>query len=244
MVLVTFLVWLMVKIVDSGSRVNTVTDGVSSLAQPTTIDGGRMPRFTNGTEYGIGMWIYVNEPPRSSMPSPILSFGNNAIFRFEPGRSDVGITFPTYMRRAPVEGAGGALPAEGAGAGGAALPVTEAEDPAINTIHAKFDHVSLKRWVHLMAVHVDGTITLFKDGELYSVSKVQDGDVSAPSGSIRLGGRSADAYVSSVVFFNHFPSDKQVKSAYRSGPYTTNRLFRMMGFDNIGLRSPIYQVTE
>lgn len=225
-VLVVFLVWVIAKMVDSGSRINTVTDGVVSMAQPTTIDGGRIPRFTNGTEYGISMWLYVNEPPKALDSTPILSVGGTSIFAFENG-SAVTVTFPASRPNA----------------GGNADAGQQGQ--AANSPSVSFKHVSLKRWVHLMAVHVDRTVTLFKDGEIFSVTQVVDGSyITNPAGSIRIGGtRPCDAFVSSVVFLNHYPSDKQVKRIYRSGPKATNMLFRMMGFANVGLRSPVYRIS-
>lgn len=215
-VLLVFMVWVVAKMVDSGSRISSVTDGVLSLMQPSNIDADRMPRFTNGTEYGVSCWIYINEPPRTAELSPIISVGGTAMFQLDMGRSNVLVKFPVF------------------GSG----------EPHDRDADASFDHVSLKRWVHLMALHVDGTITLFKDGELYSVNRLGRVDVTQPAGAIRVGGHPIDAYVSSVVFLNHFPSDRQVKRLYGAGPRHSNRLFRMMGFDNIGVRSPVYQISE
>lgn len=234
-VLLVFLTWVLAKIVDSGSRINTVSNGVVSMTQPTTIDGGRMPQFSNGTEYGISMWIYINEPPRTNENSPILSIGGSPIFSLDKGTSNVLIKFPTYAQ-IPDQATVGAPDT----AGGFASPPKKAGPD----VHAQFDHVSMKRWVNLMAVHVDGTVTLFKDGELYSVNRIGRVDVTNPSGSIMIGQRPVDAYVSSLVFLNHFPSDKQVKRLYRAGPQSSNQLFRLMGFTNLGVRSPVYQVTD
>ena len=281
-VLVIFLVWILSRIVDSGSRINTVSDGVMALAQPTTIDGGRMPRFTNGTEYGVSLWVYLNEPPRSNELSPILSIGGTPIFSIDKGTSNILVRFPTYAQVPELQAPeiGGGQP-QGANTGAQGLPRSDTREfqdllahaqalvngtagdganaPAGGTdvsrdvggsagttggVHAQFDHVSMKRWVNLMAFHADGTVTLFKDGELYSVNRIGKVDVINPSGTIMVGQRPVDAYMSSVVFLNHFPSDAQVKRLYRAGPQTSNSVFRLMGFNNIGVRSPVYQLTE
>lgn len=222
MILVSFLIWIAIKIVDSGARISTVTDGTLSLAQPTSIDGARMPHFLNGTEYGISMWIYLAEPPRTTERSPLLSIGGAPIFELAHGRSDIAVNFPVYN---PPNKAGVAAPPQSAD-------------------HGVFDHVSLRRWVHLMAVHRDGTVTLFKDGELASVNRLQNVDVTNPGGTVRVGGRPVDGFIASVVFLNHFPSNRQVKRLYRAGPAKTNWVFRLMGFDNLGVRSPIYRITD
>jgi len=286
-VLVIFLIWILSRIVDSGSRINTVSDGVMALAQPTTIDGGRMPMFTNGTEYGVSLWLYLNEPPRSNELSPILSIGGTPMFSIDRGTSNILVRFPTYAQvpelQAAGPGGGQDLDAQrmrqaqesqdlprsdtrefqdllahaqglvnGTAEAGAHAPaggtdVSRDVGGAGGTtggVHAQFDHVSMKRWVNLMAFHADGTVTLFKDGELYSVNRIGKVDVINPSGTIMVGQRPADAYMSSVVFLNHFPSDAQVKRLYRAGPQTSNSVFRLMGFNNIGVRSPVYQLTD
>ena len=210
LVLIIFLVWAMRKMTNSGMKTGSLTSGVISLAQPTNLDGSRVPKLDNGNEYGISLWLYINQVPNSAQPSPILSIDGSPVFAFDNDRSNVLVRFPEAKK-------------------------------LVTRTHATFGHVSLRRWVHLMAVHVDGTLTLFKDGELHTVDRLSDDTVVVdPMGSLRLGGNPCDAYVSAVSFLNHSPSYKQVKSMYRSGPQTTNWLFKTMGFANLGVRSPVY----
>lgn len=217
-VLLLFLVWAIYRIVDSGMRISSITSGVISLAQPTVVDAARVPRLDSGVEYGFSIWLYINELPNRIEDSPILSVNSVPVMSFDKNRSNVLVRFPQ-----------------------ARPPPGEVES---TVAHASFDHVSQRRWVHLMAVHSDGALTLFEDGELHSVNRVPHVDIVPPSGGVRLGGKPCDAYVSGVVFLNHSPSSRQVKGMYRAGPQTANWLFDAMGFSNIGVRSPIYNLAN
>ena len=211
-VLLLMLVWVLMKLLDTGAQVNKVSDGVVSLMQPTVIDFKRLPVFRNGTEYGFGLWLYLNEIPRRAEPTPVLTANGIPLFSISEHGSSIDVQFP----------------------------VSESKPAA----QAEFRHVSVKRWVHLLAVHNDGAINLFKDGELVSVDTIPATQIEQPSGPIRLGDMPADAYVSSAVFLNHFPDTKLVKAMYKSGPQATNKVFQAMGFSNFGVRSPIYKITE
>lgn len=212
---IVLMAWLIAKLVGSGSARNTISEGVLRLTVETTLDATRMPAFRNGTEYGVGLWLYMNEPPRTSASVPLLSFGDAPVFELQPGRADVHVTIPLLEQRR-----------------------------RMRQTHARFDHVSLKRWVHILAVHVDGTLTLFKDGEIYSVDRI--GAIARQlGGPVVVGGRPVDAYVAGVTVLNHFPTDRQVDAMYRAGPYSSmSTLFRWLGFTNFGLRSPVYALTE
>jgi hypothetical protein len=81
-------------------------------------------------------------------------------------------------------------------------PVVGVNFPTVNggvTPTMYFEHVSTKRWVHLMAVHANRSITLFKDGELYSITHLSAGaagEVDVLSGSLTVGGAPVDTFVS------------------------------------------------
>ena len=212
--LLIILIWIVGRIIDSGHSQAAVTKGVISLSQPSAVDSKRIPNFTDGDDFGISLWIYIHDLPRRASNSPILSINSKPVFAIESGRSNVVVTLPK---------------AEGADSVRA---------------DADYDHVSLRRWVHLMAVHSEGSVSLFKDGELYSVTRVPQQDIVVPSGSVTLGGPPADAFISNVVFMSYFPSTASVKSMYRSGPRTSNWLFRLLGFSNYGVRSPVYKISS
>lgn len=167
-----------------------------------------------GSEFGISFWVYINTLPMRSEASPIIRCNGVDVFAFDRNRSNVLVNFPT----------------------------TTAQSGSL----ASFDHVSTRRWVHLMAVHVDGTIMLFKDGELYSVNRLPDSIVvKEVSGIMQIGGKPCDAYISSIAMLKRSPSYNQVKSMYRSGPRTgSNWILSSLGFDNVGLRSPVYYIQK
>lgn len=213
LVLVIMLVWGLRKALDTGVQTRALLDGTVSLMQPTNVPFDRLPRFKDGSEYGVGIWLYLNELPQNSKALPILSIGNRPVFSLTPGKPEVTVSFPNST-------------------------------PAIVQSDATFDHVSLKRWVHLLAVHSDGSVSLFKDGELSAITRVPQGTVSLPTSPITLAGSGAiNAFVGQLMFLNHYPSAKQVKREYRRGPTQgSSRFFSMIGFTNFGLRSPVYRL--
>jgi hypothetical protein len=127
-------------------------------------------------------------------------------------------------------------------------PVVGVNFPTVSggaTATVYFEHVSTKRWVHLIAVHSNRTVTLFKDGELYSVTHLgagAAGDVDILSGALTVGGSPVDAFVSNLAVINHFPSTALVKATYRKGPVTRNRLMSWIGMASYNVRSPIYRI--
>ena len=217
---VVIVAWLIATLVNSGSVRNTISDGVLRLTIETSLDVSRLPTFRNGTEYGFGMWLYMNEPPRTSGPAPLLSFNHQPVMELQAGQADVHVRVPVFNKSQSSRRRASVRP------------------------HGRFDHVSLKRWVHILAVHVDGIVTLFKDGEIYSVDRV-DGVAAQLTGPVVVGGRPVDAYVAGVTVLNHFPTDRQVDAMYRAGPYSNaSALLRLLGFTNFGFRTPVYRMTE
>ncbi len=111
-------------------------------------------------------------------------------------------------------------------------------------------YVPMSRWVHLVAVCANGTLTWFVDGEVHSVHAL---DVpltfSGPTGSLTIcGGANTvgmspfQGYCGYVSFMNFYPSPGLVKRMYNLGPTPKTGFFSMFGMAGYGVRSPVYKL--
>lgn len=130
------------------------------------------------------------------------------------------------------------------------------------------DYVPLQRWVQVGCVVDNKVITLYLDGEIYSVKSVDefrsarkpyvnrlgkevpynliidktDGDLFI--GKNNLGNRyTIEGYIGKVEYFNYALTMKDVKNSYYSGPISKG-ILSMFGISQYGFRSPVYKMNE
>lgn len=130
------------------------------------------------------------------------------------------------------------------------------------------DYIPLQRWVNIAFVIDNKVITLYLDGEIYSVKSVDefrslrgkefdrlgrtvnynliiektDGDIFI--GKSAVGNkRTYEGFMGKMEYFNYALSMEQVKTAYASGPYKKGFL-SMLGLGQYGLRAPIYKLNQ
>lgn len=113
-------------------------------------------------------------------------------------------------------------------------------------------YVPMSRWVHIVAVYANGTLTFFMDGEVHSVHAINVPPTFAgPSGNMTIsGGANAVAtntagfsgYVGYVSYLNFYPSTGLVKRLYAQGPTPSRGFFSMFGMHGYGVRTPIYRL--
>ncbi len=120
------------------------------------------------------------------------------------------------------------------------------------------EYVPLQRWVHLAMVVKDNLLTVFMDGEMYTVENVLDlstntngtrpiftpsaGDVMVGSmpGSSNLQG-----YITQLTFYNHALSLHDIKyDVYSKGPFNVSQsIMGKLGVGDYRLRTPVYKET-
>lgn len=116
------------------------------------------------------------------------------------------------------------------------------------------DYVPLQRWVHVVMAVRDSSMTIYMDGDIYSVVNVAD--IPWSSGQVRpiirgtqgaasIGdpGNPTKGFMSHMEFFNYSLTQDQVKEVYKNGPIRQTLLGRL-GLGNYALRAPIYKVEE
>ena len=114
------------------------------------------------------------------------------------------------------------------------------------------DYVPIQRWVHILITVKDATLTVFLDGELYSLATIYDlplriGDVRPVivkgTGDIMVGGKSGaigiTGFIARAEFFNYALTLKQAKTKYEEGPYKST-ILGYLGMPSVGVRSPLY----
>lgn len=133
-------------------------------------------------------------------------------------------------------------------------------------IMLSIDYVPLQRWVHIAVVIDNKIMTIFMDGEIYSVKTTDEFKltkkpeldsrnnkidynliIDKTEGSIYIGKFNANnapnSYLSNLEFYNYAMSVSEVRKVYMGGPFARN-LLNMLGVSSYGIRSPLYKIDE
>jgi hypothetical protein len=131
------------------------------------------------------------------------------------------------------------------------------------------DYVPLQRWVNYTIIVDNKIVTLYMDGEIYSVKSIDEFKAMKDSeydergnkvdynlildkteGSIYVGKNpvgskniTINGYLSKFDFFNYAVSADDVKKVYNVGPFPKSFL-ALLGAGQYSVRSPIYKVSE
>lgn len=211
--------------------------------------GGALPELAQGNEFTISMWVFVdNITDKLDNDHKIVMYQGNPE-SYENGGFFIYVDGNTNKMYFSVKTSGADTTKYGRG-NNAALKLA-----AIQTnksfITTAIDYVPIQRWVHVMMTVKDATLTVFMDGELYSIATIYDmpmraGDVRPvimkPTGDIMVGGKAGaigvTGYISRAEFYNYSLTLKQAKMTYEEGPYKSSFL-KYFGFPNVNFRSPV-----
>jgi hypothetical protein len=133
------------------------------------------------------------------------------------------------------------------------------------------DYVPLQRWVNIAFSIQDAILTVFLDGDIYSVRSITDvqnmdpvnttvsantttGSASAVNGRSFYSSSVGDMYIgdtkalvkgfiSRVQYFNYALTQKDIQNVYASGPVKKS-LLSFIGLTEYGVRSPVYKVSD
>lgn len=124
-------------------------------------------------------------------------------------------------------------------------------------------------WVHFAVAVKDNVITVYKDGEVYTVKTVDDFILSRPiehddagnaikynlnidksDGSIFIGrdaliggGFPVSGFLSKMNYFNYAMTIDDVSKIYRQGAFNKSTFLSAFGLSKYGVRSPLYQLS-
>lgn len=114
------------------------------------------------------------------------------------------------------------------------------------------DYVPLQRWAHIVMSVRDASMTIYMDGDIYSVVNVAD--IPWEGSNVRPIIRStqsdavigdpqnpAKGFLSKMEFFNYALSQDDCKDIYKQGPIKQT-FFGKLGLGNYGVRTPVYKI--
>lgn len=214
-----------------------------------TVPNARLPQFSQGNEYSISFWMYVdNIHDKPDQEHKIImyqgnstTYDNGTIFVYMDGNTN-----RLYVS-ARTNGADIQTNSD-------VSKTSKLVDIRANPyfLHGTVEYVPIQRWLHFVVTIKDATMTVFFDGELYTVSTIYEmtlrpNDIRPvlikPSGDVMIGSKAGvlgvSGYIARAEYMNYAMTLRQVKSKYEEGPYKRS-FFRFLGIPNIGMRSPFY----
>lgn len=249
---------------------------------PIQIANGDMPPSKVGREYSFAFWLYVDNfeqlvDTTSNAPIQRLIF-------YRGNANDVTSANPVVMMDGKSNTLYFAVKTQGTSldvGSNAKLyniiknnyflnPTITTTDPLMNKyIIIPVDYVPLQRWVHLTLCVDNKVMTIYMDGEIYSVKSVDefksyrppeidsmgktidtnlivdrtDGDLFIGKNGAVGNKVSVNGYVGRVEFFNYAVPMDDVKKSYNKGPIPGGVL-SWLGINNYGFRAPIYKLDE
>jgi len=261
-----------------GKRLVQTPIKLDKMAAPLEVPGSMIPTPMVGLEYSYGFWIYIENLDQVNSGHKLLFYRGEAgnVSSANPIVLMDGISnkLNIVLKTANSSLSSATLPAQS----GKAPPTYENDLSNISTFNCfaskettclpyqnkhviiPIDYVPIQRWVHVMFTVENKLITVYLDGEIYSVKSVDElkGMKKLPdnlvidktTGTVFVGknpqvgnGNTINGYLSRLEFFNYAVSLNDVKALYANGPLKTG-LLSMIGLANYGVRAPIYRIDE
>jgi hypothetical protein len=209
----------------------------------------RLPKLAQGNEYSMSFWIYVdNIQDKPDQEHKIIlyqgnptNYDNGTLFVYMDGNTNR-MYFSARTNGADVQ--------TNADVSKTSKLVDIRANPYF--LHSTVEYVPIQRWLHFVVTVKDATMTVFMDGELYTVATIYEmqlrpNDIRPvmikPSGDVMAGSKAGvigvSGYIARAEYMNFAMTLRQVKNKYEEGPYKRS-LFRFLGIPNIGMRSPFY----
>jgi len=227
--LIVITVFIIKRVLATSLKVEKVyKEIVSGSAPQVTVAASKIPDLVNGSEFAYSFWLYVQSAPAVNRP------------RFVLGHPTVGgdKAFTAYLDKS--------------------TNTLTCQFGADSTQSASIQYLPMNRWVHVVVVYNNGTVTFFEDGEVHSVHGLTK-SYDAGSGMLGIsGGRDMGTdsptsvgnyapfkgYVGHVTVMNFQPSPGLVKRLYASGPTATSGWLSVFGIPGYGLRNPVYKLNK
>lgn len=217
---------------------------------PLTIEGSKMPVTLAGREFGFSMWIYLSDFKVTTQHKLLFMRattngsvrGANPIVFLDGSTNRLYVSIATNVSRNDAD----------------MRDVLDAQKSKYVT--ATVEYLPLQRWVHIAFTVKQQLLSVFMDGDLYTVENVGDSHGSSSSGKhksprpIFAGAKgdlqvgpvgpdtaSTTGYIARLAFYNYAPPQRDISASYSQGPSPKNVL-SALGLDEYGIRSPVYKV--
>lgn len=246
---------------------------LDKLENPLVISNGDMPKPTVGREYSYGFWMYLDQFTQSTKHKLVMYRGNvddvtaaNPLIFMDNKSNKLYVVVKTSESSLSNTDKGNL---DSILTNNYFMSNKSYDDSSINKhLVLSIDYIPIQRWVHIAVVVDNKLITLYMDGELYSVKSVDEFKAARQPYVTRLGktvdynliveksegdlfiGKSSvgdrvtiNGYIGKIEYFNYALTIKEVKKSYESGPLTSGILSRI-GINQYGFRSPVYKLNQ
>ena len=233
------------QILSTNLKVVTLLDEpVHAISQPKTIASDKFPTMKNGKEFSLSFWVYVESQTNTNGLKKILHVGDGSD-SYSPLVMMDRVTNKMYV----------AMRTMSSDAATTTKSVLDSYSQSRSDLSAfdyqdfvvlEVEYVPLARWINVVLVLDNDIVTLYLDGDIYSVSPVTrfapNGVVADPSGALGVGSSSSgfSGYVSNVQVANYAFSVFHARALYRAGP--VKRTLSWLLPSNIKLQWPITTV--
>ena len=247
---ITYLVYRFIRKDLSGIVLIKDTRRLFNQSSPLYIDSSKLPVTTNGQQFSFSFWIYITNFQSSDNPKLLFTRGSrtalsgcNPIVFMDATTNKLYISLATN-RVGPTQN-------------------VKLQDLASGALTDKFvtgavEYVPLQRWVHVAFTVQDRLLTIFVDGEVYTVESVADNTainmvgnrpiINSLAGDMTIGAwggisSALEAYLGRFSFYNYAISQNDVQRIYNTGPRGSNVL-GALGLSEYGVRSPVYRLDD
>lgn len=261
-VIIAYIVWKMNRSNLKGTTLITTPKKLMGTVYDP-IQASRLPAMSVGQEFSWTFWLYMSDFQVTSqhklifMRNTASSIGNSRYKTMNPVVMVDKFTNKMYIclltNRTPN-----------------AAPQSLDDILTATGVNATFmvatiDYVPMQRWVNVTFTTDQNLLSVFLDGNLYTVQSLYDmRDTSAAAsinglvtplfqactGDVRVGtfdtamSSPLTGFISNLQFFNYSLSANDSKGIYNIGPDTGFSLLRMLGVPEYGVRSPVYRLDD
>jgi hypothetical protein len=217
---------------------------------PFIIPAGKMAVTSRGQEFSYSFWIYLSENYEATNMHKVIFMRGGAPNALG---SVTEVINPIIMMDKASNIMYFAVSTTRTGTNNLINDIAMPGNPTRHLV-AKVEYVPLQRWIHFTMVVRDNMMTIYMDGDVYSISSTSEipSSVTDPRPLIRGGtgegniGNPATpirGFLSKFEFYNYALSHKQIQSMYYTGPVNKSML-SYFGVGNYGVRSPIYSLED
>lgn len=252
-VVIAYIVWRLTR--RNLSSITLVSTPRKLFGQSTAkvIPSSKMPVTQAGREFAFSFWLYLSDYQVTSQHKLVFMRGAT-----DPGA--VSGASPLVYLDSSTNKLYLSIATNQANIAGDKNLYSVLNGDKSGYVTATVEYVPLQRWVCVAFSVRQQLMSVYVDGDLYTIENVGDskgvkrpgrgkaarpifagvkGDLSV--GPVGLETASTTGYIARLVFYNYSPSQSDMSSIYRSGPTPPN-LMGAFGLSDYGLRSPVYKV--
>ena len=212
-------------------------------SSPRTVSADKLPKL-NGREMTLSFWCYIEELGPTDYFKQVMMIGDSldsarmlAVLHKSSNAMYIVTRTSATTTAKPLDDLAAYLDGSG----------EETRTHCISVV----DYVPLLRWVAVSLVYDHDIVSIYIDGDLYSVTSLdrqvaQSSVIAEPSGPLSAGSssRGFNGYVSKVTVASFAQNVWSIKSLYQRGPVTGNWLTSSIGLNGYKFQWPIEKVSS